>query len=73
MIRADARQKEQKLFDATCKLKHLAFDDITYEQAVKLRQELEQIRQRQQFYKNIIRLCDYANKEVNDEYRTFAR
>lgn len=72
MIKADARQKEYKMFDDSCKLKHLAFEDMSYEQSIKVRKELEILRKKQQFYKCLIQLSDYLNKEeiANEQYFT---
>ncbi len=67
MIKADARQKEQELFDKSIKLKLLAFDAKTYQQSIKIREEYEKLYKKQQFYKTLIKLLDYANMEVNND------
>ena len=67
MIKADARQKEQELFDKSIKLKLLAFDVKTYQQSMKIREEYEKLYKKQQFYKKLIKLLDYAKMEVNDD------
>ena len=73
MIRADARQNEQKMFDYAIKLKSLAFDDLTYEQAIKIRQECEELYKKQQFYKHLIKHSDNINKEEIENERHFTR
>lgn len=67
MIKADARQKEQELFDKSIKLKLLAFDAKNYQQSIKIREEYQKLYKKQQFYKTLIKLLDYANMEVNDD------
>lgn len=67
MIKVDARQKEQELFDKSIKLKLLAFDAKTYQQSMRIREEYEKLYKKQQFYKTLIKLLDYANMEVNDD------
>lgn len=67
MIKADARQKEQELFDKSIKLKLLAFDAKTYQQSMKIRDEYEKLYKKQQFYKTLIKLLDYAKMEVNND------
>ena len=67
MIKANARQKEKELFDCTIKLKKLAFDDMTYEQAVKIRQQAQEIYKKQQFFKMLIQQSDNYKEVNNDE------
>ena len=67
MIKADARQKEQELFDKSIKLKLLAFDAKTYQQSMKIREEYNKLYKKQQFYKTLIKLLDYTNMEVNND------
>lgn len=73
MIKVDARQKEQELFDRSIKLKLLAFDAATYEQALKIRQDYNEMYKKQQFYKMLIKLCDNTNKEENNAKRLFIK
>lgn len=67
MVKADARQKEQELFDKSIKLKLLAFDAKTYQQAMRIRDDYEKLYKKQQFYKTLIKLLDDTNMEVNDD------
>lgn len=71
MIKANARQTERKLFDNTAKLKSLVFEDMTYEQAIKLRGELRRLQDKQQFYKLLIKQSDQLKEENNGQ--TFTR
>lgn len=63
MIKADARQKEQKMQNDAFKMRQLAFDDMSYEQSMKLRQEQKEMYKKQQFYKYLIQHSDYLKKE----------
>lgn len=72
MIKADARQKEQQMQNNAFKMRQLAFDDMSYEQSMKLRQEQKEMYKKQQFYKYLIQHSDYLKKEeIDNEERMF--
>ena len=73
MIKADARQKEQKMHDDTFKMRQLAFDDMSYEQSMKLRQEQKEMYKKQQFYKYLIQHSDYLKKEEIENEKQLSR